>query len=114
ELIDEHPPVEAEHVGVGAQERLREGVTGKKPPLLVLKRAQVLRADLRASLELGDVEVLAHPRLPQHRADVGHFEAEAYSATGAPRACGIRRRALAPRGLQSPGADRPRTRAPGA
>ena len=76
EVIDEHPPVEAEHVGVGAQERLGEGVPRKQGPLLVLERTQVLGADLRARLELGNVEVLAHPRLAQLRADVSHFEAK--------------------------------------
>src|SRR5437764_1048562 len=71
-LVDVELPVQAEVLGVRAQEALdvrlgREGVE-----LLVLQSAQVPRADLRRLLELGKVELLAQARLAEAVPDLEH------------------------------------------
>jgi hypothetical protein len=64
--------VEAEQLRVGAQEGLDERRAGQHRELLVLERPQVLGADLRLALDIGDVEVLAHAGLAQRLTDAGH------------------------------------------
>src|SRR5256885_11383291 len=68
-LLHQELRVEPEILRVGAQEGLDERVARKQRELLVLERTQVLRADLRRGLDLRDVDLLAHARLPQAFAD---------------------------------------------
>ena len=58
-LVDERLAVEAERLGVRAQEAAHVRGCGQDVEALVLERAEVLRPDLRPLLELGEVEVLA-------------------------------------------------------
>ena len=71
-LVDERLPVEPERLGVRAQETTH--VRGRREDVeaLVLEGTEVLRADLRALLELREVEVLTEARLAQAGADVEH------------------------------------------
>src|SRR5262249_2630697 len=64
-LVDVELAVETELVRVRAQEALDVGGRRQLLEVLVLERAQVLPADLRAQLELGEVELLAHTRLAE-------------------------------------------------
>jgi hypothetical protein len=75
-LLDEKLAVEAERVGIGAQERLDVSRAREEVPFLVLERAQVLGTDLRLGLDVRDVEALAHARLVKSGADVGHRDGE--------------------------------------
>ena len=52
-LLDQRLAVEAERLGVGAQEALHERGARQQAPLFVLERAQVLGPDLRRGLDLG-------------------------------------------------------------
>ena len=61
-LVDVQLAVEAEVLGVGAEEALDVGLGREDVELLVLERAQVLGSDLRPLLELGEVESLAQAR----------------------------------------------------
>jgi hypothetical protein len=76
-VIDELAGVEPEVLAIGPQEALDVHVAGEQSPFLVLDRAEVLGADLRARLDLVDVDLGAHPRLPQGGADFCH-RAEGY------------------------------------
>ena len=71
-LVHVELPVEAERVGVGAEEALDVGVRREQLEALVLERAEVLRADLRRVLELREVEALAQARLPEAVSDLEH------------------------------------------
>ena len=71
-LVDERLAVEAERLRVRAQEAPHVGRRGKDLELLVLERAEVLRADLRALFELGEVEVLTGAGLAEAGTDVEH------------------------------------------
>ena len=73
------------------KEPLRERVAGEHLRLFVLERAQVLRADLGADLEVVDVEVRALACLPQRLTDAGHVDAEGYGLFAAVRRSGLRR-----------------------
>ena len=55
-LVDVELAVEPEVLGVRAEEALDVGLRGQQVEALVLERAQVLAADLRAVLDLGEVE----------------------------------------------------------
>jgi hypothetical protein len=68
-LLGEQLGVEAEVLGVGAQERLDQRPVRKDPELVVLERAQVLGADLRVGLGVGDVELTPQPGLAEPLAD---------------------------------------------
>src|SRR5829696_3182141 len=82
-LLDEHARVEAEVLGVRLEERAHEGRPGEQVELLVLEGTQVLRANLRRLLDVGDVDLAAHPRLAEGLSDPWHG---AYSgARGAAR-----------------------------
>ena len=74
-LVDERLSVEAERLRIGAEEALDVRRRGQDVEALVLERAQVLRADLRARFELGKVELLAESRLAEAGADVEHERA---------------------------------------
>src|ERR1700733_2708097 len=76
-LVDEQAAVEPEEVAVGAQEALDVDGAWEQVPLLVLDRAQVFGANLRARLDLADVDPRADPRLSECRADIGHPPAKA-------------------------------------
>ncbi len=65
ELVHVELPVEAEILGVGAQEALDVGLGREHLELLLLERAQVLAADLRGLLDLRKVECLAQTRLTE-------------------------------------------------
>src|SRR5258708_16446417 len=71
-LLDERLAVEAERLGVGAQEALYERRPRQQSPLFVLERPQVLGADLGLRLDLGYVDALTHPRLAQRCSDLRH------------------------------------------
>ena len=71
-LVHVQLAVEAEVVRIGAEEALDVGRPGQLVERLVLERAQVLRADLRALLELGEVELFAHARLAKAVTDLEH------------------------------------------
>ena len=71
-LVDERLPVEPERLGVGAEEAAHVRRRRQDVEPLVLERAEVLRADLRPLLELGEVEVLAEAGLAEAGADVEH------------------------------------------
>src|SRR5205085_36647 len=58
-----------------AQEAADERRPREQAPLLVLQRAQVLRAYLRGLLDLGDVDLGAHARLAQGGSDLRHRDA---------------------------------------
>src|ERR1700733_2461096 len=76
-LVDEQAAVEPEEVAVGAQEALDVDGAWEQVPFLVLDRAQILGANLRARLDLADVDPRADPRLSKCRADIGHPPAKA-------------------------------------
>ncbi len=80
-LVDEQLRVEIQRLGVRAQKALDVRRPGQQVPFLVLQRAQILRADLRRRLDLGDVDPRAHPRFTQRGSDVRHRDA-GYSRTG--------------------------------
>ncbi len=65
ELVHVELPVEAEILGVGAQEALDVGLRREHLELLLLERAQVLAADLGGLLDLRKVECLAQSRLTE-------------------------------------------------
>src|SRR4051794_38361663 len=71
-LLQQQPRVEAQRLGVGAQERLDVRWARQQVPFLVLERTQVLRADLRRGLDLRDVDAGAHPRLSEGGPDRRH------------------------------------------
>jgi hypothetical protein len=71
-LVDVQLPVEPEEVGVPAQEPADICVRREHVELLLLERAQVLRADLRRELRLREVETLAHARLAQAGSELEH------------------------------------------
>src|SRR5581483_9120923 len=71
-LVDVDLAVEAEVVGVRAQEAAHVGVAGERVEVLLLERPDVLRADLRRELDLGVAEPLALARRPQAVADLEH------------------------------------------
>src|SRR5581483_2229026 len=73
-LIDVQLAVEPEVVRVRPQEALHVRRPGQRLERLVLERPEVLRADLRALLELREVELLAHARLAQAVTDLEHGE----------------------------------------
>ena len=54
---------------------------GQDVELLVLERAQVLGADLRRLLDLGEVEALAQARLAEAVADLEHGGADCRALT---------------------------------
>ena len=72
ELLGLDPHALVEQYRVGAQERLDESGSGEHRELPVLERPQVLGADLRLPLDIGDVEVLTHAGLAQRLTDGGH------------------------------------------
>src|SRR5438445_251775 len=78
------PAVETEVIAVGAQEALYVHRAGEQVPLLVLKRAQILGADLGPRLDLGDVDPSAHSRLAQRRSDVRHGRKAIEAPSAAP------------------------------
>ena len=82
ELVDVELPVEAEVLGVVAQEALDVRLGRQQLELLVLEGAQVLAADLRRELCLGEVDAAAHPRLAETVADLEHSPTE---GSGGPR-----------------------------
>ena len=71
-LVDERLAVEPERLGVRAQEPADVRRRGQDVELLVLERAEVLRADLGELLELWEVEALADAGLAEAGADVEH------------------------------------------
>ena len=71
-LVDVELAVQAEILGVGAQEALDVRLGGKQLELLVLEGAQVLAADLGALLRLGDVDLPAEAGFAQTCADLEH------------------------------------------
>ena len=72
ELVDVQLAVEAEVVGVGAQEALDVGLRRQQLEALLLERAEVLAADLRRLLGLGELDPAAHARLAEAVADLEH------------------------------------------
>ena len=70
ELVHVELPVEAEILGVGAQEALDVRLRREHFELLLLERAQVLAADLRGLLDLRKVECLAQSRLTEAVTDL--------------------------------------------
>jgi hypothetical protein len=70
-LIDVQLPVEAEVLGVRA-EPLDVGRRGQGVERLVLERTEVLGADLRPLLQLGEVELLAQADLAEAVTDLEH------------------------------------------
>jgi hypothetical protein len=71
-LVDERLSVQAERLGVRAEEPLDVRRRRKEVESLVLERSQVLRPDLRPLLELGEVELLARPGVAKAGTDVEH------------------------------------------
>src|SRR5205085_9612526 len=71
-LVDVELAVEAEVLGVRAEEALDVGVGRERLELLVLERAQVARADLRRLLELREVELLPQAGLAEAVPDLEH------------------------------------------
>ena len=71
-LVDVQLAVEAEVLGVGAQEALDVGLRRQHVELLLLERAQVLAADLGRKLGLREVEAPAHARFPEAVANLEH------------------------------------------
>ena len=71
-LVDVQLSVEAEELRVGAEEALHVRLRRQRLELLVLERLQVLRADLRAQLDLRVVQTLADARLAEAVADLEH------------------------------------------
>src|SRR3977135_3279013 len=71
-LVDVELPVEAEKLGIGAQEALDVRLRGQDAELLVLERTEVLGADLRRELDLRVLEGLANARLAQAVPDLEH------------------------------------------
>ena len=65
ELVDERLPVEAEVLGVGAQEALRVRRARQDVEVLVLERADVPRADRRLGLDLAVAQVAAFAGFPE-------------------------------------------------
>src|SRR5581483_5211548 len=72
ELVDVQLAVQAEVLGVRAQETLDVGLRREELELLVLERAEVLAADLRRELRLREVEAPALASLPEAVADLEH------------------------------------------
>ena len=71
-LVDVELAVEPEVLGVGAQESLDVGLRRQQLELLLLEGAQVLPADLRGELGLGEVDAPAQARLTEAVADLEH------------------------------------------
>ena len=71
-LVDERLAVETERLRIRAQEAPHVRRRGKDLELLVLERAQVLRANLRALFELWEVELLTGAGLAEAGTDVEH------------------------------------------
>jgi hypothetical protein len=71
-LVDVELAVEPEVLGVRPEKALDVRRRGQEVELLVLQGAKVLRPDLRALLELVEVESLAHARLFQAATDLEH------------------------------------------
>src|SRR6266545_3232487 len=97
-LVDVELAVEAEVFGVSAQEALDVGLRRELVEPLLLERAEVLAADLRARLDLRQGDLLPFPGLAKAAADLEH------------RSASLDRLATSPRG--SSGARRSRSRAP--
>src|SRR4029079_12803214 len=71
-LVDVKLPAEAEKSAVRAHEALDVRPRGKDLELLLLERADVLRANLRRELDLRIVEPLAHAGIAQAGAYLEH------------------------------------------
>src|SRR6266545_4811217 len=97
-LVDVQLAVEAEVFGVSAQEALDVGLRRQLVEPLLLERAEVLAADLRARLDLRQGDLLPFPGLAEAATDLEH------------RSASLDRLATSPRG--SSGARRSRSRAP--
>ena len=109
-LVDERLPVEAERVGVRAQEAPDVGGRREDVEALVLERPEVLRPDLRPLFEFREVELLAEAGLTKAGADVEHARG---SVDASPRGSNRPRPVRAPLtpGLRSTrGSRRPRAR----
>ncbi len=76
ELVDVQLAVEAQVLGVRAQEALDVRLRRQQLELLVLERPQVLAADLRVQLRLGEVDATTETRLAQAVADLEHGRAQ--------------------------------------
>ena len=72
ELVDVELAVEAEVLGVRAQEALDVGLGGQQLELVVLERPQVLAADLDRGLGLREIDPAAHTSLAQAVSDLEH------------------------------------------
>ena len=70
ELVDVELPVEAEVVRVGAQEALDVGLGREQLEALLLERTEVLDADLRRLLGLGELDPAARAGLAEAVADL--------------------------------------------
>ena len=71
-LVDVELAVEAEILGVGAQEAFDVGLGGQHVELLLLERAQVFPADLGRELGLREVDAPAHACFPKAVANLEH------------------------------------------
>ena len=76
--------LEAEVLGIRAEEALDVRLRGQNVELLVLEGAQILPSNLRSLLELGKVEALAQTRLAEAVTD---FEHGGKPILGAQREC---------------------------
>ena len=71
-LVDIELAVQPERIGVGPQEPLDVRVAGQDVELIVFEGPQILGADFRARLELGDLEPLTRSSLPEAGANLEH------------------------------------------
>jgi hypothetical protein len=71
-LVDVELPVEAEEVGIGAEEALDVGLRGKHVEALLLEPTEVLAPDLGRELRLGELDPLPQTRVLQTRTDLEH------------------------------------------
>ena len=82
-LVDVELAVEAEVVGIGAQEAFDVGVRGQQLEALFLECAQVLPPDLRPVLGVRELDVAAEAGLAQAVADLEHWGMVAAVSAGA-------------------------------
>ncbi len=74
-LVHEELAVEAEVVRVRAEEALDVRLPGQDLEALGLERAQVLRANLRRALGVGNLDALLQARFPKAGTDLEHLAA---------------------------------------
>ena len=81
-LVHEELAVEAEVVRVRAEEALDVRLAWQDVEALGLERAQVLRADLRRALCVGDLDALVQARFPKAGTDLEHLGRPGFYETG--------------------------------